>query len=459
MRASASVDRVTGTPASHAAGTWPRTSRLLPWGLAAWLVMLFVVPFDAMTLPVSLPVDSKLDRFAILLLAGGWLLALLAADASNRPRPRRSWVTFAFVAWMLVVVVNVGATAALQARLGGLSGPLKSFSLLLSFFALYTVVATTIRRAEIRPLISLAMGLACITAIGLIVEFRTGNNYFFEIARKLPVVQVGAPTLAKTGARIAVAGPTGSPLAAVTLLSLMMAFSVTRAIDAVKPSARWMYWGITFVYVAGALSTQRKSLIIVPAVALIVLAFYRPGQIFALKRLPLLVLLVASLQVVTPGGVSGLRYQLSFKGQDNSTVGRTEDYAVLTPDLERRPLIGRGYGTFSADVYRFIDNQYLGLFVTTGLIGLIAYAALFFTSIGTLHRIARSRGPDATLAAAFIAALSGFLVCNFLYDTLAFRHVPYLVFIILGLGTILRSPDDGTSPPLDRAQRGRLTGP
>ena len=421
-----------------AGADWPYTSRILPWGIALYLVMLFVVPFDAMQLPVTLPVDSKLDRFAILGLGGVWLLTIATAPRSMGPRWRPSVVGFAIAAWLLLLVINVGATVPLQAQLGAGSASIKAISILLSIIALYVIVVTTVRPSEIRPLMTLGMGLASVTAVGLIIEYRTGRNLFFEAARALPGFQVGRQAGGRAGFRVPVAGPTGSPLAAVTLLSLMMPLAVTRALDAVKSSARLTYWLIAFLLIAGALSTQRKTLIVVPTVALLVLAAYRPREVLQLRRLPMVVALLVGLQLLIPGGVSGLRYQLSFKGEDGSTKGRTEDYAAVAPDLRTRPLMGRGYGTYDPRRYRFLDNQYLGLTLSTGFIGVVAYLAVFLAAMGTVHRVARSRGPDAGLAAAIVAALAGFLVCNALYDTLAFRHVPYLMFILIAFGVVMR---------------------
>ena len=46
-------------------GIWPHTTRILPWLAAAFLLMLWLVPFDSITAPFSLGADSKLDRVAL----------------------------------------------------------------------------------------------------------------------------------------------------------------------------------------------------------------------------------------------------------------------------------------------------------------------------------------------------------------------------------------------------------
>ena len=37
---------------------WPHTTRALPWALAGFLTMVWLVPFDSISLPVSLPLDT-----------------------------------------------------------------------------------------------------------------------------------------------------------------------------------------------------------------------------------------------------------------------------------------------------------------------------------------------------------------------------------------------------------------
>ena len=64
------------------------------------------------------------------------------------------------------------------------------------------------------------------------------------------------------------------------------------------------------------------------------------------------------------------------------------------PDLAAHPLIGRGYGSYDQKQHRILDNQYLTLAIGVGLLGLIGYLAIFFTSFFSAHRVARSGDPE-----------------------------------------------------------------
>ena len=52
--------------------------------LAAFLVMLWIVPFDSASLPVHLPFESKLDRVVIIGISFVWLASLLVAGGPRR---------------------------------------------------------------------------------------------------------------------------------------------------------------------------------------------------------------------------------------------------------------------------------------------------------------------------------------------------------------------------------------
>ena len=53
-------------------GDWPNTTRVLPWMLAAFIAILWLTPFNTISLSASLPFDLKLDRLVLpfILLAG-----------------------------------------------------------------------------------------------------------------------------------------------------------------------------------------------------------------------------------------------------------------------------------------------------------------------------------------------------------------------------------------------------
>jgi hypothetical protein len=137
--------------------------------------------------------------------------------------------------------------------------------------------------------------------------------------------------------------------------------------------------------------------------------------------------------------MGGIRNQLmpgNFN-QSGSVAGRREDYAAVAPDVARRPIIGRGYGTYDPKKYRFIDNQWLLMRIQTGWLGVAAYATLLLLSGWLAH--AAIRGKDALLSPPALGAAAGivtFAVSNYLFDALAFPQVPYLFFFLAAIAVI-----------------------
>jgi O-antigen ligase len=107
------------------------------------------------------------------------------------------------------------------------------------------------------------------------------------------------------------------------------------------------------------------------------------------------------------------------------------------PDLRTKPALGRGYGSYDPHTYRVLDNQYLGLAVESGFIGVAAFLILLATTIGVAYRPIRSndpvRGPPALAAA---AAAFGIAVAAALFDLLGYPQVPYLFFFLAGLTVV-----------------------
>src|SRR4029079_18429515 len=120
-----------------------------------------------------------------------------------------------------------------------------------------------------------------------------------------------------------------------------------------------------------------------------------------------------------------------------------------------RPLLGQGVGTRQTGDTNplrnapILDNQWLGTFLDTGLVGLFAGVWLIVRVVRRLGRVARTRdGPDGLLAAAFVAAIAGFAVSMFTYDSLAFVQETLILWTLLALSAslIAANPEPETPP-------------
>jgi O-antigen ligase len=436
-------------------GDWPHTGRFLPWALAGFMVMLWLVPFDAMNLPVQMPVDAKLDRVVILVIGAIWLGAMLAQGPAS-PRPRRSAVEVGIFLFVTTVGASILANVDALANRSELEAAIKNLALLLSYVFFFYMVVTTLRPAEVPRFVTLMLGLACITALGTIWEYRTEENLFYEWADKLfPGVSVDADrTGIDTIGRLYTNGPTGHAVAVATLLSMAVPFAVVSFLRSTE--RRWKaFYAIALVLsLSGALATARKTGALVPVAGLLVIALYRPRAM--LRLAPLGLVAIIGIHALAPGAMGSIKGQLrpDRLERDAPVEGRKQDYAVVSPEIDRRPLMGRGYGSYDPRKYRFLDNQYLVLMLETGYVGTAAFILLVLLIIAICHRTIRSRHPERAPPALAVAATAlSFAVASSFYDALAFPHVPYLLFFLAAVAATLRAelPETATQRTLGAA--------
>lgn len=422
-------------------GDWPRTTRVLPWMIALFLAMLWLTPIDVTTVPVNLPFDSTVIRIALVGVAFTWLLTM---GTPFSPQWRRTPINLAILAFLGIALASVLVNLTDLARQEELTLALKKLALLASYATFYLIVATSVRRSELSKYIILILVLASVAALGTAIEYRTNINYFYQWTTHLPFVQVGPEPPDPKFGRAAIVGPTQHGLAIATILAMVMPFAFIGIMQARERSKKILYAFVLALLVAGAVATLRKTALVVPLAACLVLLLYRPRQMFRL--IPLGIVLLGMTHLISPGALSGIRYQ--FTGGDKaSNEGRTEDYAAIRPDLVSHPLLGRGYGTYDPKVqteklhptekHRVLDNELLLLVLEISFVGLAAYLAIAGFGISTLHRIARSGDPRAGPALALIASIVAFVVSNFLFDCLSFRQVPYLFFCFLAFAVVL----------------------
>lgn len=417
---------------------WPHTTRILPWGIAAFFVMVFWVPFDSTTLPISLPINSDLDRFVIGFLVLIWLFVVLLRPAAMRFRAAP--VNVAIYAFLVAAVASLVVNVHQLAWDGELTLSLKELSLIISYLAAYFVIATSLRPAEVRPFAKLLVFLAVGTAAGTIYEYTSGTNPFYVIARTLFVgLHVASPaaaaaTVSGPGARPSITGPALHGLADATLITTAVPFAVSFAKSA--NGGRKLAWLLAIlILLAGCFATGRKTALVVVAVAFLVLFIYEPRS-----YLPYLAMPVAAglcLFIIEPHAIRELLFQVTNASTSTSTTSRTADYSAVLPTIVSHLLIGRGYGSFDPFKYRILDDQMLGWLVEVGVIGAVAYAAIMFSVLLTVHRSAKAGlGLDSRLMQSAAAASLGYLLTNFLYDTFGFRQAPYTFFIIAALAVV-----------------------
>jgi hypothetical protein len=420
------------------ADDWPHTRRTLPWLIAAFMGMIFLIPFDSATLPFESGLfDLKLDRIAVFVIGSFWLAAV-AAGKAGAPRLRHSPVNLALGVFAALAVASVLLNLQALANASELSLALKKLVLLGAYIVFFFVVASSVRPGEVRAFTKLVLGLSIVTALGVVYEYRTGTNVFWNATDALlpgNALPTSKSAIYDATGRRGITGPTAHGLAVTTLLSITLPLAVMAVMRARERRPQLLNAAMVAILLGGSVSTVRKSAAIVPAVGFVVLALYRPRAM--LRLAPMFAVLLVVVHLMAPGAMGSIKSQLFPKTgfyNSPSVQGRTADFAAVKPDLEHHALFGRGYGTFDPAKYRLLDNQYLGLRINDGWFGYFAYLGLLLSVAFAAHKIARTRDPSRSAAAiAAVAATAALAVASKLFDALAFPQVPYAFLFFAGL--------------------------
>jgi O-antigen ligase len=435
---------------------WPYTTRLLPWALAGFMAMLFLVPIDAITLPIHLPVNGTLDRPVVVALAMLWFASLAVVSGAARPRLKLGRVHVAVLLFLGVCLASVAVNGQALGDMDELTLVVKKLALLVSYAVFFFIVASVLRPREVPRFAALMVFLGVIVALGTIVEYRTHYNVFYTLWGK--VLPVTAPNLldqVDSIGRLTVYGPTLQPLELAAMLAMVLPFAILGAIDAATRRRRVLYAIAVGLLLAGGVATARKTSLVVPAAAILVLLAYRPRQVLRLMLklgLLLAVLVHFVINQLEPGHFNSAL----------TTTDRTARYDAVTPDVLSHPLLGRGYESYDPQKYRILDNQYLDLLITVGLIGLVSYLAIFGAMMLAAHTTIR--GPDprrSSLALGAFATVASIAIASALFDVLSFPHVPYLLFFVGAMIIALREPSPTPEPARLRVTRpvGHAGGP
>jgi O-antigen ligase len=415
------------------ADDWPHTSRPMPWALAGFLAMVWLIPFDSITLPIPLPLDAKLDRPILVGIAALWVLSLVGKNTVSRLRV--SPVHWALLLFVIVAITSLVMNDATIVRLGEMDLAIRKLALLFSYVLLFVMVASSVKPTEVRNLTIFMVALASITALGSLVEYRTDYNAFFNwSSHLLPVVLPGELGAVDSIGRKSVVGPTIHPLAVAMMMSLVLPFAVTGFLTSVERRPKLLYALATVLMIAAAFGTQRKTSVVAPAFGLLVLLAYRPAM--ARRLVPIAVGLIVMIHVVAPGALGGVTDQLKPGNLFGvmSTKDRQSDYGAIKPDVVQHPLMGRGYESYDQKKYRILDNQYLTTIIGVGVLGILSYLAIFGSILLLAHRMSRAHDPErATFAMAAAAAIASLVVGSMLLDVFALPQLPYMIVFIGGL--------------------------
>lgn len=437
-------------PVVATADDWPRTTRRLPWMVAAFLALLWLVPFNTIQLHASLPFDLKLDRIVLPVLVGAWIATVVAGRRDTRPFVTSVHIAvgvFLAAAFLSLVVNAHELNHNLEFPLA-----MKKMVLLGSYGCFFLLVASVVRRSEVPAFLRLTLGLAVLCALGSVWEYRTHSNLFYSLSSGLlphglfTAAPLDSGQVDEIGRRLT-RGPAEHPLELTAMVSMALPIALVGLLRNEGRTRRRsiLYAVAACLLFAAALSTYRKSALLAPLSVGATLAYFRRAELMRLA--PLGAVAAAVVHVLSPGAFGSIAAQIRPDRLGVGTVtDRTSDYDALRPDLWTHLFLGRGFGSYDHVSYRILDSEILGLLAGVGTVGLGCYLAMLATIVLAARRPARSPDAatsDAALAVAAAAVVFG--VVSFLFDAVEFPHGPYILLSLAGLLAVLLGPPDRAS--------------
>lgn len=289
-------------------------------------------------------------------------------------------------------------------------------------------VETLVRRVSYVGGLMATLGLA---------QFLTGT---------LLIDGLDVPGLRSTGAVFAsfrngllrMSGTATSPIEFGALLTILLPLGLHHALYGTTRS-RLLRWSPAAAMAGALVLSLSRSAYIGLVVALVVLLLGWPSR----RRWQLMGLCAAGVlvvAVVSPRLLRAVRSMFATAQEDPSISSRTDSYDVVWQFFLNAPWFGRGPGTFLPK-YRILDNNYLGLLINVGLVGLLAFVGLLLTAVVLLlvHRRRWARESSRDLALALVAGILAGAVSLAFFDGFAFPMTMGTLFLTLGLaGALVR---------------------
>jgi O-antigen ligase len=402
--------------------------------LTIFLVALIVIPSSLIVGPLGqagTPAEViGMVAFAI------WLVGVIGS-AARRHRPREPIRIFA---WLFVIAVGISYVAANSRAMFSAETRSADAGVLLVcswvgilLFAMDRIPTRERLDVLLRRLVLLGGALA---TLGLL-QFATKTPFTNYL--QLPGLTQNA-SLASLYGRGGLTRPAGTavhPIEFGAVLTMTLPIALHYAFADVRRSPLRRWYPVAAIAFAVPISLSRSAVISV----LVVLCFMLPmwPRLVRRRAYVAIVALCGAVYVIVPGLIGTITHLFTSISSDSSAQSRTGSFALAYDFIGRSPIIGRGFLTF-LPAYRILDDQYLGLLIETGIVGLIAFLGLLGSGVigGLGLKKACSNRTDGQLAVAMAASAASALASFALFDAFSFPMAASLIFLILGSVGALR---------------------
>ena len=233
------------------------------------------------------------------------------------------------------------------------------------------------------------------------------------------------------------AGTATHPIEYGAVVTMILPLALSLAMGDRERSAVRRWAPVALIAVCVPLSISRSALLACAVGTVVVLVSW-PRRA---RRAAFGVTLVGSVAVylLIPGMLGSLLGLFTGISGDSSAQSRTGSYAIAADFVSRAPLFGRGFQTFLPS-YRILDNQYLGLLIEIGVVGLAAVLLLVGSGLlaARTTRVVRTSETVTHLGQGLLGAVAAGAVTLALFDALSFPMSAGVFFLVLGIAGAAR---------------------
>lgn len=402
--------------------------------LSIWAFALMLVPATLVVGPLG-AAGSPAQLLG--LLAGAWWLGaqLERSQVARTPTQpvRRAMASFSFAVLISYAVAALRPIDAVELRAAD-----RGVLLVISWFGIMLLTTDGVSsRARLDDVLRWLVLLGAVCATLGIVQFFTGVAFVDSIS--IPGLSSNSELTGvynRNGFARA-AGTSTHPIEFGVMLAMILPISLHYALVETIRSIFSRWFPVFVIAVAIPITISRSAMIGI----IVVLAIVFPAWPVGRRRIgyAAIATVLVVVYVVVPGLLGTLLRLFTGVATDDSARSRTDSYELAWSFIEQNPFFGRGFSTFLPS-YRILDNQYLGLIIETGFVGLFAFLGVILTGILVGTKVMRtSANPGVTsLSRSLVAAITAAACAYATFDGFGFPQVAGLTFFFLGCIGALR---------------------
>jgi O-antigen ligase len=403
--------------------------------LYAWAAALLLIPSTLQFAPLG---AAGTPAQILGLAAAAWWLGVHLDRSRAAPRPFQPTRT-AMGAFILAMLLSYVAAARRPVEALEVSSADRGMILVASWAGLLLLTTDGIvSRHDLLKLLRFLVG--CMGFVGLlgVVQYITHTSYVDQLQIPgLSTRQVLSSLYDRNGfARTA--GTASHPIEFGIVLAMMLPLALHFALTESNRS-RFSRWAPVVAICSALPLTMSRSTFLGLAV---VLAILLPSWPRARRAVALMVVGagLGAVYVMLPGVLGTMLRLFTGISEDDSARSRTDSYALAFELIRQNPMFGRGLSTFLPS-YRILDNQYLGLLIEAGIVGLVAFLALLVTALVVALRLSRTLPDpsDRSLARSLMATIACAALSCATFDAFGFPQVSGMLFFAIGaIGALIR---------------------